>query len=378
MASGSLSPAAQDLLAMRVTQTNLVSDGFVPAAHIDPNLVNPWGVSLSAASPFWVSDAGTGVTTIYNGAGAPVAVTGGNTAITIGTPDGLGRAAIPTGQVFNGATGGFVVSEADRSASSTFIFATIEGTISGWNPTVDAARTVIAVDDRDEGAVYTGLAIGAAEDGKRLYAADFRNGQVSVHDAGFRELAPITGPSLPDRYAPFNAQVLEGHLFVAYAERDASGRAAAGEGKGYVDEFTLDGQLVQRVASGGPLNAPWGLDVAPASFGEFAGDLLVGNFGDGTINVYDRETGAFLGKLGGPDGQPVRNDFLWALVNGNGGNGGDPDKVYFTAGVGDEQHGLFGSLAPAAPDERPPGAVDWDALAAQVTANFLATGHWFA
>jgi uncharacterized protein (TIGR03118 family) len=350
MATDHLSPAAQDLLAMPVVQTNLISDGFVEANHIDPNLVNPWGVSFGPTGPFWVSDAGAGVTTIYNSVGAPFPVAG-QTVITIATPEDFPRAAIPTGQVFNGGTGGFEITEDDRSASPNFLFATIEGTISGWSPAVAADHTVIALDDRDEGAEYTGLAIATTDSGKLLFAADFHNREVAVYDQDFNELAPITDPFLPDNYAPFNVQVLDGHLFVAYAEQDEAGRrSVAGEGKGYVDEFDLQGHLLHRVASEGPLNAPWGLDLAPASFGKFAGDLLVGNFGDGTINLFDRETGAFVGKLNGPDGEPIQNDFLWALVNGNGGNGGDPDKVYFTAGIGDEQHGLFGSLTPTSND----------------------------
>jgi uncharacterized protein (TIGR03118 family) len=374
MATDNSSPAAQAVIAMPVLQTNLVSDGFVPANHIDPNLINPWGVSFSPTGPFWVSDAGTGVTTIYNSTGAPFPVAG-QTAITIGVSEGTTRAAIPTGQVFNGGTGGFTISEDGHSASSSFLFATINGTISGWSPAVAADHTVIAHDDSDEGASYTGLAIASTDGGKLLFAADFHNKEVAVYDQNFQELAPVTDPLLPGDYAPFNVQVLDGHLFIAYAQQGETGRAVAGEGKGYVDEFDLDGHLLQRVASEGPLNAPWGLAIAPASFGEFAGDLLVGNFGDGTINVFDRETSAFLGKLSGPDGEPIQNDFLWALVNGNGGNAGDADRVYLTAGIGDEEHGVLASLTPL--PATPAGTVDWDALAAQVLANFEQTGQWF-
>jgi uncharacterized protein (TIGR03118 family) len=349
MATDSLSPAAQDLLAMPVVQTNLVSDGFVEANHIDPNLINPWGVSHSATSPFWVSDAGAGVTTLYNGDGMPLAAAG-NFAITISVPEDSTRAAIPTGQVFNGGTGGFEITENGQTGSSVFLFATINGTISGWNPAVDPGATVIALDDSASGASYTGLAIASTDSGKLLFAADFHNKEVAVYDQNFHELAPITDPFLPSDYAPFGVQVLDGHLFVAYAQLGANGRDVPGEGHGYVDEFDLDGHLLHRVAANGPLDSPWGLDIAPASFGKFAGDLLVGNFGDGTINVFDRETDAFVGKLAGPGGEPIQNDFLWALINGNGGTGGDANTVYFTAGIGDEQHGLFGSLAPTATD----------------------------
>jgi uncharacterized protein (TIGR03118 family) len=374
MATDNSSPAAQDLLAMPVLQTNLVSDGFVPANNIDPHLVNPWGISFSATGPFWVSDAGAGVTTIYNSGGTPFPVAG-QTAIDIGVSEGTTRAAIPTGQVFNGGTSGFTISEDGHSASSIFLFATINGTISGWNPAVAADHTVVALDDSAEGASYTGLAIASTASGKELFVADFHNKEVAVYDQNFHELTPITDPFLPTDYAPFNVQVLDGHLFVAYAQVGETGRAAAGAGKGYVDEFDLSGHLLHRVASEGPLDAPWGLDIAPASFGKVAGDLLVGNFGDGTINVFDRETSAFVGKLSGPDGEPIQNDFLWTLINGNGGNGGDPDRVYLTAGIGDEQHGVLASLTPLPTTSA--GQVDWEALAAQVLANFQQTGQWF-
>ena len=350
MATDDLSPAAQDLLAMPILQTNLVSDGFVPADRIDPNLVNPWGVSFSPTGPFWVSDAGTGVTTIYNGTGTPVAAAG-QFVVTISAPEDADRPAIPTGQVFNGGTGGFVISEGGHSASPNFLFATIEGTISGWSPAVAADHSVIALDNRADGADYTGLAIASTDAGKLLFAADFHNGEVAVFDQDFNKLAPVVDPFLPGDYAPFNVQVLDGHLFVAYAQQDEAGRRdVPGPGHGYVDEFSLDGTLLHRIAAEGPLDSPWGLDLAPASFGKFAGDLLVGNFGDGTINVFDRGTGAFVGKLSGPDGEPIQNDFLWTLTNGNGGTAGSADTVYFTAGIGDERHGLFGALAPITSD----------------------------
>jgi len=345
-----LSPAAERLAEVPVIQHNLVSDGFVDADHIDANLINPWGISYPPTGPFWISDAGAGVTTLYNGTGATVIPTGGNVAILISTAEGDPRPGIPTGQVFNGATGGFEITENDHTAAATFLFATINGTISGWNPTVDPADTVIAVDDSASGASYTGLAIATTEAGKLLYAADFHNHEVAVYDSTFKELDPILDPFLPSNYAPFNVQVLQGHLFVTFAEVGPDGRSVDGQGKGYVDEFDLDGTLLHRVASNGPLDAPWGLAIAPDSFGEFAGDLLVGNFGDGTINVYDLPTHAFIGKLSGPDGEPIQNDRLWALIPGNGGTGGDTDVIYFTAGLENEEHGLFGSLTPAPHD----------------------------
>jgi uncharacterized protein (TIGR03118 family) len=333
------------------TQTNLVSDGFVPAPTIDPNLINPWGVAASATSPFWVSDNGTGVTTIYNGAGQPITVTGGHSVITIATPPGETGTSAPTGQVFNVAGGGFNVTSNGVTGSSVFIFATEDGTISGWNPNVDAGSSVLAVDNSNggAGAVYKGLAIAQTDDGARLFAANFRNGTVDVFDQNFTQVDSFTDRHLPHGYSPFNVQVLDNHLFVTFALQDADKQDdVAGKGHGFVDEFDLEGHLLHRVASRGPLDSPWGLAIAPSDFGKFSNDLLVGNFGDGTINVFDPKTDHFLGKLLDANGKPIAIGDLWALIPGNGG-ASDPSKIYFTAGVQNEAHGLFGTLA-AAPD----------------------------
>src|SRR5882762_2581849 len=329
------------------TQTNLVSDGFVPAATTDPNLINPWGLAHSATSPFWVSDNGMGVTTVYTGAGALVKV-GGFDAITIAAPPGQTSPASPTGQVFNIAGTGFNVTSGGQTGSSVFIFATEDGTISGWTPNVDPASSVLAVDNSQggTGAVYKGLAIGQTEDGTFLYAANFRNGTVDVFDQNFNQVNSFTDPQVPAGYAPFNVQVLDDHLFVTFAlQDDAKHDDVAGAGHGFVDEFDLEGHLLHRVASHGPLDSPWGLAIAPPGFGEFANDLLVGNFGDGTINVFNPKNDHFLGKLEGADGAPIAIGDLWALIPGNGSAGSDPNKIYFTAGVQNEAHGLFGSLA---------------------------------
>ena len=333
------------------TQTNLVSDGFVPAPTIDPNLINPWGVAASATSPFWVSDNGTGVTTIYNGAGQPITVTGGHSVITIAAPPGEEGPSAPTGQVFNVAGSGFNITSNGVTGSSVFIFATEDGTISGWNPNVDAGSSVLAVDNSNggAGAVYKGLAIAHTDDGTRLFAANFRNGTVDVFDQNFTQVDSFTDRHLPAGYAPFNVQVLDNHLFVTYALQDADKHDdVAGKGHGFVDEFDLDGHLLHRVASRGPLDSPWGLAIAPSDFGKFSNDLLVGNFGDGTINVFDPKSDHFLGKLLDANGKPIAIGDLWALIPGNG-SASDPSKIYFTAGVQNEAHGLFGTLA-AAPD----------------------------
>lgn len=336
------------------TQTNLVSDGFVPAPTIDQNLINPWGVSFSRTSPFWISDNGAGVASIHDGAGNPVAISG-QAAITIATPPDQTSPAAPTGQVFNSTGSGFNVSSGGHTASSIFIFATEDGTISGWNPTVDSSHSVLAVDNSEggNGAVYKGLAIGQDESGNSLlFAANFRNGTVDVFDQNFKQVNSFTDPNLPQGFAPFNVQVLDGHLFVSFAlQNDAKHDDVAGAGNGFVDEFDLHGNMLQRVASGGPLDSPWGMAIAPANFGAFSNDFLVGNFGDGTINAFDPKTDQFLGKLEDATGNVITIGDLWALVPGNNGPNSDPNKIYFTAGVQDEMHGLFGTLAPAAGQE---------------------------
>jgi uncharacterized protein (TIGR03118 family) len=338
------------------TQTDLVSDGTVPATTTNPQFINPWGVSFSPTGPFWISTNGSGVVSIYNGSGQPVPVAG-HAAITVAAPAGQATPSAPTGTVFNLSNAGFEISSHGTTAPSVFLFATEDGTISGWNPTVDSASTVIAVDNSNggNGAVYKGLAIGTTNQGTFLYAANFRNGTVDVFDSKFKQVNSFTDPNLPKGYAPFNVQVLDNKLFVTYALQDSQKHDdVAGPGHGFVDEFSLNGDLMARVATRGVLNSPWGLDIAPKQFGPFAGDLLVGNFGDGSINAYDLKTDQYVGQLLGGDGNPLQIQDLWSLTNGNGGSAGDPNKVYFTAGLQDEQHGLFGSLSLATSSTQTP------------------------
>lgn len=337
------------------TQTNLVSDGFLPAPTIDENLINPWGVSFNPTSPFWISDNGAGVATVHDGAGNQV-MEAGHTAITIATPPGQTSPAAPTGQVFNSTGGGFEISSGGHTAPSVFIFATEDGTISGWNPAVDSGNSVLAVDNSNggNGAVYKGLALGQNDSGSFLFAANFRNGTVDVFDENFKQVNSFTDPNVPQGFAPFNVQVLDQHLFVTFAlQNDAKHDDVAGAGNGFVDEFDLNGTLLHRVASGGPLDSPWGLAMAPSHFGAFSNDLLVGNFGDGTINAFDPNTDQFLGKLEDATGNLITIGDLWALAPGNNGPNSDPNKIYFTAGVQDEAHGLFGTLAPTAAQDPP-------------------------
>jgi uncharacterized protein (TIGR03118 family) len=216
---------------------------------------------------------------------------------------------------------------------------------------VDSARSVIAVDNSASDAVYKGLAIGKTHGHTYLYAADFHNGQVDMFDSQFHEVRNFTDPNLPDGYATFNVQALNHHLFVTFALQDADKKDdVAGPGHGYVDEFDFSGHLLHRVASQGPLDSPWGLAIAPSGFGKFSHDLLVGNFGDGRINSYDPHDFHFLGTVDDPSGNQVVVGDLWALVPGSHGPNSDPHSLYFTAGVQDEQHGLFGKLT-AAPEQ---------------------------
>ncbi|HEU4631705.1 MAG TPA: TIGR03118 family protein [Gemmatimonadaceae bacterium] len=318
-------------------QTNLVSDVPGLAATLDPQLVNPWGVSFGPTTPFWVSDAGTGVTTLYNGAGEKQGLV-----VTIPGPGG-GVPSVPTGQVFNGDASAFMLS---NGQAARFIFAGATGTISGWNGA--AGTTAMTVVNGAPDASYTGLAIATSGAGPRLYGANFASGQVDVFDGTFTQIATPGGfadPTLPAGYAPFNVQTLGGEIYVSYAVFDPStGEDLPGAGNGIVNVFDTDGNLLRHLTAGGPLNSPWGLTLAPSGFGAFGGSLLVGNFGDGTIHAFDPVSGALLGQMLAPGGTPIVNEGLWALTFGNGGNGGSPDILYFTAGIEDETHGLFGSL----------------------------------
>ena len=335
--SAARAPARADIV---FTTANLVSDGFVPAANIDPNLVNPWGIALGPTSPFWVSDNGTGVATVYN--------SGGSTVIPPVTIPAVqaGAAGSPTGQVFNPGSG-FDVSSGSVSGAAKFMFATEDGTISGWAPNVNFGKAIIAVNNSASHAVYKGLAIASSNNQLLLYAANFWSGKIEVYNQNFQLVNAFTDPTIPTGYAPFNVQAFGGRLYVTYAKQDATKQNEVdGAGLGYVDSFNLDGTGVMRIASNGALNAPWGLDIAPASFGRFAGDLLVGNFGNGWIDAFNPSTNAADGLLSNANGDPLTIDGLWGLITGNGASGGSASDVYFAAGLGNEQHGLFGAIEP--------------------------------
>lgn len=346
------------------SQANLVSDdqpGHLNAQIQDPNLINPWGVAFSPTGPFWVNNNHTGTATVYSVNPMTDATTAAPLVVTIAPPAGTNITASPTGIVFNSDANGFMVD----GKSATFIMDTEDGTISAWN---SGSTTTLVVDNSNNpahgdgslppqdqtegiGAVYKGLAIGTQGNGTTLlYATNFRHGTVDVFNDQFQQVNSLTDGNLPNGYAPFNVRVLDGKLFVTYALQDQFKHDdVAGAGNGFVDEFSLSGKLIARVASHGPLNSPWGLATAPADFGKFAGDLLVGNFGDGTISAFDlNHQDRFMGKLLGVDGKPITIGDLWTLTPGNGGAAGSKGEIYFTAGVQGESQGLFGSISPLA------------------------------
>jgi uncharacterized protein (TIGR03118 family) len=329
-------------------QTNLVSDLPGAAAVTDPHLVNAWGMSHSPTSPWWISDNGTGVSTLYNGNGAPFPL-GSPLVVTIPPPLGspAGTLAAPTGNLFNSSSG-FIVTKNGKSGHPNFIFATEDGTISGWSPAVDPTNAILAVDHSASGAVYKGLALGSNSSGDFLFATNFHNGTVDVFDTHYAP-ASLAGsfadPGIPTGFAPFGIANLHGQLYVTYAKQNAARHDdVAGPANGFVDIFDTNGNLIRRLVTRGRLNSPWGLAFAPADFGQFSNDLLVGNFGDGRINVVDPHTGNFLGQLRDRDNRAITIDGLWGLAFGNGATAGPTNTLFFTAGIDDEAHGLFGSL----------------------------------
>jgi len=357
----SLQPAqAEDtgLAARSFVQTNLVSDVPGLAKVTDPNLKNPWGTSTAPGLPIWVSDNNAGVATLYDGAGNPIPLQAKTpvNAVAIPAPSSAGTAAVgaPTGTVFNPTGSGFVVSEKGASGSSRFLFATEDGTIVGWNPNVDRANGIIAVDRStvtdpagDLGAVYKGLALVTTSAGTFLYASNFRFGTVEVFDSSFNLVKSFTDPSVPAGFAPFGVHNIGGQLFITFAKQKPDKHDdLAGPGNGFVDVFSPNGALLQRLVSEGRLNSPWAVTLAPATFGAFGGDILVGNFGDGHINAYDRSTGHFAGQLRNAAGDPLTIPDLWGLRFPAGSLNAVPGALYFTAGINDEHDGLFGNLVP--------------------------------
>jgi uncharacterized protein (TIGR03118 family) len=311
--------------------TNLQSDIAGVAQHVDPNLVNPWGMAAGSTGIIWVSDNGTGVSTLYNQDGTAVPLV-----VEIPTAKQNRDGGNPTGIVFND-TGSFEVTKNGTSAPAIFIFVSEDGSISGWNPTLDGTHAISAVDNgTNRGvnhAVYKSTTLGVASNSNFLYASNFHTGKVETYDENFHQVNPngFVDPNLPAGYAPFGIRNFNNQIFVTYAKQDhAKHDDVDCPGCGFVNVFDTSGNLLSRLISNGNLNAPWGLALVD-------NELWVGNFGDGLINVYDPTTGAFIETLMRADGTPLQLDRLWDLLPLGEG-------VYFTAGIADEEHGLFGLI----------------------------------
>jgi uncharacterized protein (TIGR03118 family) len=335
-------------------QHNLVSDIPGLADQTDPKMVNPWGMASSATSPVWISNNHSGTTTVYNGSGQPFPAAS-PLVVQIPAPSSGNPPSAPTGEVSN-PTSAFLL---PGGQSALFLFASEDGTISGWNSSA-GPNAVIMVDNSGSGAVYKGLALSNNSLGPFLYAANFNAGSIDVFDGNFSQATlqgQFTDPDLPPGFAPFNIENIGGVLYVTYARQDdARHDDVSGPGNGFVDMFDFNGNLIRRLVSNGNLNSPWGLAMAPSQFGDFSNKLLVGNFGDGTINAYDPTSGAYLGPIQDSSGTAISIPGLWGLLLGNGGNGGDVNTLYFTAGIPGadniEDHGLFGSIV-ASPTSTP-------------------------
>lgn len=308
--------------------TNFQSDIPGVAAHTDPNLVNPWGMAVSRNGTIWVSDNGTGVSTLYHQDG-----TAASLVVTIPPSAKNKGGGNPTGVVFNGSSF-FQVTKNGNSQPAVFIFAGEDGSISGWNPSLDQNNAIIAVDNSKSKAVYKGAALGVANGHNFLYVTNFFSGHVETYNESFQQVNPsgFGDPNLPTGFAPFGIQNVNGQIYVTYAMQDKKKHDdVAGPGNGFINVFNPDGTFVKRLVSNGNLNSPWGLALIEGD------ELWVGNFGDGKINNYDPTTGAFLGTINRADGTPLQFNGLWAMLPLGSG-------VYFTAGIGDEAHGLFGLI----------------------------------
>jgi len=344
-----------NLSGFEFTQTNLVSNLASTGAQVtDPNLQNSWGLAATATSPLWVSDNNNGLATLYSIAPGGLSV---KTVPLVVTVPG-GRAATndgssPTGQVAN-TTSGFVVTTPAGSGPAAFIFDSESGQIQAWNPTADPitkGQSTGTLEFSSPTAVFKGLAIDTTDAGTFLYLANFNAGTVDVFNSAFQQVQ-LTGdfhdPFQPKNFAPFGIQEINGLLYVTYAEQDAAKHDdVPGQGKGFVDIFTTNGLFIKRLTTGGVLNAPWGLAQAPAGFGNFAGDLLVGNFGNGRVNAFNPITGQFMGEMLNAQGKPLVIDGLWALRFGTAADAGTGTLI-FSAGPDNQTDGLIGTLNPSA------------------------------
>ncbi len=313
------------------TQTNLTSNMQGEGNFTDPHLLNAWGIAALPGGPFWVSDNGTGLSTVYSAQGDPQSLV-----VTIPTASGTGIGT-PTGIVAN-TTSSFQITEGNNSAAALFLFATEDGTISGWNPRVDGTNAIIAVNNSAAHAVYTGLAIARTTSGNFIYAADSNNNLVDIYDGSFNLVKSFTDTTLPTGFTPYGIQVIRNTLYVTFNKR--------GSGTGYVDTYDLSGGSQAHLASGISLNAPWSVALAPPNFGPMSGALLVGNLGSGWISAYNPSTGAFLGYLN-ENGSQITISGLWGLMFATTPSVLSPGQLYFTAGPGGYSNGLFGVITPS-------------------------------
>ena len=321
--------------------TALATDSGIPAANTDAKLKNGWGVAFNPEGVAWVADAGSDKSTLYDGNGVPQQ-------LVVSIPVGANGFAGPTGIVFSGGSN-FPISQGGVTGPSGFIFATLAGTLAAWSPTVDLTNAVTAYDDATTGgAEYTGLAIASDSGAPRIYAADFHNNKVDVFDNSYKKLPSVgrfADPALPAGFAPFGIQAVGDSILVSYAKQDGSARFSVhGDGLGFIDVYDASGNLKKRLASGGALNAPWGLAAAPADFGPFSNTLLVGNFGDGTIHSYDLQSGKVVGAITQSDGTAITVPGLWGIAFGNGVNAQPTNTLFIAAGPNGGANGLYARI----------------------------------
>lgn len=319
----------------------LVSNGALAAKFIDPNLINGWGVAFNPTGFAWVNAADSGKAVLYDGNGQPQS-------LVVTVPGPGGSAGNPTGIVFS-AGADFVVTNGVANGPARFLFATEQGTVAGWAPNVNATNAFTAVDNSGSGAVYTGLALSGNGVTHLLYACNFSGARIDVFDGTFKSVEVPGGfvdSRLPASYAPFGIQAIGGDIYVTYAKQEEPGgdEEVKGPGLGFVNVFDPQGHLIRRIASRGPLNAPWGIALAPASFGPFGGALLIGNLGDGTINAFGTMSGKFLGKLRRADHRAIRVDGLWGMQFGNGISSQETNSLFWAAGPNDEEDGAYGVI----------------------------------
>ncbi len=330
---------------------SFVSDLPDIADHIDPNLVNPWGNGFGS-TPFWIGNNGTGTSTLYDGTGTALSLI-----VDIPTAGGAAIGGPVTGVIYNSFASNTSAFAVASGKPAPFLFCSEDGIISGWNSSVNSTDALVLYNNSASGAVYTGCVLGGTAAAPLLFAANFHSGSIDVFDGS---LKPVTSPgafanpAIPAGFAPFNVALFDGNLYVAYAKQDtAKHDNVPGPGNGYVALFDQSGSLIVNLISQGALNSPWGMAVAPSTFGPFGGALLVGNFGDGAINAFNLTTGAMLGTLDDPSGQAIAYPGLWSIDFGSGARSEDPGTLYFTAGIGGGpsnspvgSHGLFGSIQP--------------------------------